>query len=466
MRSPIAISTGRQRAKAVNPSRLINLYAEKAPPGSVVDIVLYGTPGLKEWATVGAGTIRAARAALGFLYVLSDGALYRVNRNGGTTLCSGAVIPPSGRAMMTDNGVQLGLLSDAESFAVTGTTITQVTSAYPESGATSIDYVDGYTIWTRAGTTGQWFISALKDMTDIDALDFATAESATDDLKRVLVDHREVWLFGGRSIEPWTNTGASPFPFERVSGALLERGTAAALSPAKEDNSVFWLGDDRIVYRAEGYQPVRISDHAVEEILRVGEVSDAVGMTYSQAGHKFYVLKLPTLARTLVYDAATGFWHERQSGTTLDAASWNVNCLFTAYGKTLAGGEFGKVYEVDLDTYTEGDAPLRSAIVSTPLYNGGKRATLHELELECELGNGLATGQGSDPRVMMRLSRDGGNTWSNERSASIGPMGHRLRRAKWNRNGAYREAVVEFSISDPVKRAVWAMRHESEVLAT
>jgi len=41
------------------------------------------------------------------------------------------------------------------------------------------------------------------------------------------------------------------------------------------DHTVFWVGDDRIIYRAEGFIPLRVSHHGVEEALRkASDVSD------------------------------------------------------------------------------------------------------------------------------------------------------------------------------------------------
>ena len=350
-------------------------------------------------------------------------------------------------------------------FVITGTSVVKNTSSgVPSVGFSSVAYIDGYGILTVNDSSGQFCITGLQDFSTIDPLDFASAESSPDGLVSVLVDHREIWLFGAKTVEPWTNTGASPFPLERVPGALLERGCAAARSPAKMDNSVFWLGDDRIIYRAEGYQPARISTHAIEEVIRSGTVSDAYGMTYFQGGHHFYLLTFPSLGRTFCFDpaasAAAGspIWHERQSGTSLLPAVWNVQCLFEAFGKTLVGLQAGKVAELDLDTYTDLGEPIRSAVVSLPFFNDDKRAIMDDYELECEMGTGTNSGQGLDPQIMLRFSDDGGSTWSNETQGALGRMGVRIIRAMWDRLGSFRQRTVEVSISDPVKRSIYGMR--------
>src|SRR5689334_20565982 len=136
-RSPLALGSTQGRSKPLNAARLLNLYAEPAPQGSMSPWVLYGTPGQKAWATVGSGTVRAGRQALGYCYILSSSTLYRVDSAGNSTICTGDTIPSGGNAFITDNGTQVGLLVANQMFYVTGTSVTKVTDAdFPTEGAT------------------------------------------------------------------------------------------------------------------------------------------------------------------------------------------------------------------------------------------------------------------------------------------------------------------------------------------
>lgn len=560
-RQPLALGFNEGRSRPVGATRMVNLYMEpgamnsRAPrfpngPFATVGGPAYGTPGLKAFAQLAAsGNCRAAIYALGFFYVLNGDTLSQIALGGAITNCTGATIPATGVAMLTTNGLQVTILSGGLCFVTTGTTVSQITStAYPLSGVSSIDTIDGYTLFSTAqpgsqtiaasvnitgitaanpavvttgavhglangtlvtiagvvgmtqvnnrtftvtvvdstdvqlngvdstaytayssgGTispvtsqaNGQWFISGLYDSTALNALQFATKQARPDPLMRILVANREVLLFGTQSIEPWTDVGSFPFPFQRVTGAIIDRGTAAALSPAEWSNTVYWLGDDLVVYSALGYNPVRISTNAIEEAIRkLATAVDAVGMTYSQGGHSFYVLTFPTGNRTFVYDISTGIWHERVSGTQLTYAAWNVNCLVAANGLTYAGSNAGKFGILDLDTFAEYGQPIRRYAWTQPLYNDGKRATTPVLELECELGVGLSSGQGSAPVVMVRTSDDGGATWSNERQAQLGMMGNRNDRARVFRMGIFRQRMFEFAVSDPVKVAFYGMNY-------
>lgn len=464
-RSPLALGLAQGRSIPLNAARLVNLYPEPAPEGSLSKWVLYGTPGQKAFATVGSRSIRAGREALGYCYILSGQSLYRVDSSGNALICTGDTPSATGTAQMIFNGTQVGLRVNTEFFYITGTTITKVTDGdFPAAGIRSVDYIDGYGAFNTNDDSGQWFISGLLDLSAYDALDFASAESSPDGLLRVLANHKEMWLFGERTTEVWVDTGSSPFPFQQIPGSLMDRGIAAPMSAALLDNAPFWLGDDRIVYRASGYTPSRISTFAVEEILRDVTVSDAEASTHSIGGHAFYVLKLPTADRTLVYDAATQIWHERQTGTETVISAWDVNCIFTAFNKTLVGLEGGVVAELDLDTYLDGTTQIRRAVTSLPVYPDGKRGLMRAVRLECELGVGLTTGQGSDPQAMLRFSKDGGMTWGNEKWVDLGPLGQRRARAMWNNLGMFQTGVAEISISDPVKVAIYSANYEPEGL--
>ncbi|MGZ3639405.1 MAG: hypothetical protein ACXVCX_16370 [Ktedonobacterales bacterium] len=471
VRAPIAIGLAQGRSKPLNAGRIVNLYPEQpAMQGSISPWVLYGTPGQKAWGTLGAGPIRGGKAALGFAYILSGQSLYQVDGGANAVLCTGDTIPAGGAVYMVANGTQLGMLVNSTMFYVTGTTVTKVTDAdFPTEGASSLDFIDGYGVLSRGGSTGQWFLSDLLDFSSYNALNFATASSTTGvGLLRVLANHKEAWLFGDKTTEVWYDAGTFPFPFQLIPGSLIDRGIAAPLSAIRMDNAPFWLGDDRIVYRANGYQPSRVSTFPVEEILRSGTVSDAFATTHSLAGHHFYCLTLPSLGRTLVFDAATNIWHERQTGTTVTPAVWNVNCVIEAFGKTLVGTSAGGgVYELDLDTYTDvaGATQIRRVIVGAPTYDAGKRAIMRQVELECELGVGTPTGQGLNPTAMLRISRDGGQTYGNLKTQGLGPTGVRNQRAQWSNLGMGRNLVVELSMADPVKYSIYGARYEVEGLA-
>jgi hypothetical protein len=93
-------------------------------------------------------------------------------------------------------------------------------------------------------------------------------------------------------------------------GVFIEHGCVAKHSVAKHDLTVFWLSKDKdgqgVVIAGKNYAAGRISTHAIEqEFSTYSRLDDAIGYTYQQGGHPFYVLSFPTANRTWVFDMAT-----------------------------------------------------------------------------------------------------------------------------------------------------------------
>ncbi len=84
----------------------------------------------------------------------------------------------------------------------------------------------------------------------------------------------------------------------------------------------------------------------------------------------------------------------------------------------------------------------------------GKRLFIPELQIDLEAGRGAVVGQGDDPQVMLRLSRDGGHTWGDELWTSAGKIGEYQRRARYLRLGYARDWVAEITVTDPISWSV------------
>jgi hypothetical protein len=364
---------------------------------------------------------------------------------------------------MADNGTQLFIAANPLGYIYNANTdvFQQITDPdFP--GAGTVGYIDGYFTFNEPGTQKIW-VTQLLDGTSVDPLEFSSAEGNPDNVIAVFVDHREVWVFGSNSTEVWYDAGLLDFPLARIQGAFNELGCAAPYSIAKMDNQVYWLGKDArgqgIVYRAAGYIGQRVSTHAIEwQMQEYADISDATGYTYQQDGHSFYVLNFPTADTTWVYDVATGAWHERASFANGDFNRHRASSQMFFNSTTVVGDyQNGKIYEFDLNVYADDGAPqkwLRSWRALPTGANNLARTIQHSMQLDCETGVGLNTGQGSNPQAMLRWSDDGGHTWSSEHWKSMGQIGRSGYRTIWRRLGAtmkIRDRVYEVSGTDPVR---------------
>ena len=468
MKSPILGASYVARSVNAADNRMVNLFPELVPEGGKEPAFLSRCPGLRRIATIGSGPIRGLWQTKGIMYVVSGNTFYRVETYGRTRY-RGVIIGTvtgSGPVSMSDNGTQIFIACNPDGFIYN--TVTEVFAQITDPdfpGAVTVGYLDGYFVFNEPNSPRVW-VTALLDGLSVDPLDFASAEGDPDGLVSLIIDHREAWLFGTNSIEVWYDAGLPDFPLQRIQGAFNEIGCAAPYSVAKLDNGVFWLGSDArgrgIVYRANGYTGQRISTHAVEwQIQQYGNLSDAIGYTYQQDGHAFYVLIFPTAQTTWVYDVATQAWHERAGWSNGEFVRHRSNCQ-VVYNDEIIVGDFenGNLYAYDLDDYTDnGDIQkwLRSWRALGTGQNNLKRSTQHTLQIDCEAGVGTNTGQGSNPQMMLRWSDDGGHTWSNERWVSMGKIGEYFTRAIFRRLGMtlkLRDRVYEVSGTDPVKVAI------------
>jgi len=369
----------------------------------------------------------------------------------------------SGLVGIASNGTQLLIVDGLFGYVVdiSAQTVTRISDVDFPNGVTNADYMDGYFIVNGNGTQ-QFYTSELLDGGLWDGTDFASSEGSPDTAVGLIVDHRELWLFGSNSAEIWVSTGEGSPPFARSANAFVEHGCIAHRTIKKLDNTIFWLGgDDRgygVVWRADGYNPSRVSTHALESaIAGYSVVTDAQAFTYNQEGHAFYVLTFPTEGKTWVYDAATGGWHERSYRDPLNGTltRWRASCHCVLNGKHLVGDfEDGRLYELDLNYYSDDGDPILRLRATQAQAEVQERVFYNWLQVDMQTGVGLTLGQGSDPKLMMRYSNDGGQSWSDLRDGSLGAIGDYSGRCKYNRLGAGRNRVWEVSMTDPVKFAL------------
>lgn len=456
-RIPIAGGYDKDVAINVGSARSINCYVEMASAGSKVPYYLVGTPGTQLVATLPKSPVRGLWEHNGVMYAVGGDAFYKVTISGAVTLL-GTLRTSSGRLGISDNSVdQIIIVDGAFGYVYNAATgVFAEISDHDFPGATHVDFLDGYSIFC-GNAAGRFGISAINDSTSYDALDYASAESDPDDTIALAVDHREVWLFGRNSAEPWQDTGAADFPFERIGGGTSNMGIAARYSLTRMNGSLYWLGRNKEgfqgVCRMDGYNPVVISSDAVtREIAGYAVKSDAFSFAYKVGLRTFYVLTFPTEGRTWAYDASIPTpelaWHEWQwSGLTRHRAS----CHAYFDGDHYVGDfENGNIYRLDSNIYTDNGDEIRRERIRGYSSPDGRQLYLRELEAVFDAGVGTATGQGTTPQVMAQISRDGGRIYGNELWRSMGRMGEYTRRARWLRLGRGRDMAIKLAVTDPV----------------
>lgn len=457
--------------------RSVNWYPERVESGTgKAAWVLQPTPGMKLFAQSGE-TQTGCRG----LYTTSSGRLFGVFYQSlyefaadGTKTFRGSLTSSSGFVRMADNGAtgnQLIVVDGASGYLLNlGTNaFTTISDVNFPVGATHVTFIDGYFIVNKPNT-GYFYFSQSYDGSNWTPAAFANAEGNPDNLQALIANGRELWLPGDKTVEVWNNVGAGSPPFQRIPGAFQEIGITAKYSLAQMNNSVFWLGGDRtgygMVWRSQGLQATRISTHAVEQaIQQYTVISDAEAFCYQQDGHYFYELTFPTANVTWVYDNTTEVWHERNWFNSIDSTfnRHRAQCQAFAFGKNLVGDyASSNLYELSPTTYTDVGDPIVRDRISPHLAMSRNRTFFKQLRLDMDVGEGLDSGQGSDPVIHLRWSDDAGHTWSNGISASLGKTGDYGAFINWQRLGVARDRVWWVRMSDPVKTCLISAEVEME----
>ncbi|MDT3468922.1 putative Ig domain-containing protein [Stenotrophomonas maltophilia] len=348
-------------------------------------------PGLKPWLTVGAGQIRGMHDLEGGRFVVSGQTLCRINPN--NTVDPIGTIPGVGRVQMTHNQFKTGFQLLVENgqggggyvFNSGDGTFGRITDeGYP--GSISSDYLDSFLLGVEP--LGRfWFHSNLADATDYNTLDRYEAEASPDKIVGLAANASEVVVFGQRTTEFFFNTGQATGTFQNRKSSIA-RGCASRYTIQKLDNSVFWLGDDGVVYRLDGYAARPVSTRVLDRAIANLNWGEAFAEVWEDRGHKVYYLTFPD-GQTFGYDVVSGLWHRRES---FGLSRWRLSHM-QKWGGTWYGGDFqsGRIWEIDWDYILEGDDPLVRRRVSPASSDNQSALVNPNAELVFDVGRGPET---------------------------------------------------------------------------
>ena len=454
---PIVGPSYQLRVRKADVQRSVNMFPSVVESGTgKAPAILQSIPGLTLFASLGA-PIRGLFTAKGRLYAVAGSGLKELSSAASITN-RGTIGSTTGAVGMAENLNQLIITDGTNGYVSPFTTnaLAQITGT-GWLGSVKVSVLDGYAIFVKPDSQ-IFYISSVDDATILNVLNFASAEGSPDNIVTQVADHGQLFLFGASSIEIWDDTGGTDFPFKRNSGARIETGCAAAFSVRKLDNTVYWLGQDErgsgIVWKMNGYTPVRVSTQAIEEVLQgVSSLSGAIAYTYQQDGHSFYCLNVPGLPTTWCFDVASGNWHERAELASGEYAQHRGQFHTFAFGKHLIGSADGNIYAYDPNVNTNaGDPLVRDRVSPHNALPNYAKVPYASLQVDCIVGKGKP--DSAAPSLMMRYSDDGGESWKNWRTASMGAIGQRKARTIYRRLGEARDRIWQIRCTDDTPLAI------------
>jgi hypothetical protein len=350
-------------------------------------------------------------------------------------------------------------LTGGSGTGATGTITVQgniVTGAVVDNGGAGYALTDSLSAATSTiGGTGSGLVLTVATMSPaFDPLDIAAKSGSADIIQRVTVVFRTMWPIGTKTTEGWIDTGAADFPLQPLPGVFIEHGCIAPFSVANFDRSSFWLSQDRqgraVVVKTQGYNAVEVSTHAIVNIFQgYANLSDAIGFTFQQNGHVFYVITFPNANATWGVDIQTGQWFEWAfTDTNGNLNRHRANCCCFAYGLNIVGDwQNGNIYALDPAVYADNGSPITRIRSFPHLIADGKRVTYTSFIADMQVGTEPGSLTSDPPMVSLRWSDDRGATYGNAVEQSMGSGGSYLVNIKWNKLGVARDRVFELSWS-------------------
>jgi len=412
----------------------VNLYPEQAAGDARTLIALRSVLGEEAFADTEVSLIRAVGFVGNTIYVAANGGLYSIDSGGSDTLLG--AIADSADTTISGNGGKVTIAAGGSYYVWDGSTLSSPSGGILTSiGA--VEYIEQYTILLeKDGRRFEWTDPA--DPETRNALYYTTADGRNDKALRAVADQRYLYIMKERSIEIWYNTGVSGSgAFVRLAGGVIDQGLKSYKLVTRFDQGLFFIGDDGVAYILAGGQLQPVSTPPVNVDI---EASAPVNVGYYEdRGHKFCVIRFSDRA-AWVYDLTTLLWHRRATGQD----AWDTYEIIAAWGDYYAFKNDGNVYRM-VRSDADVSGALTRRMVSKPLYMGGNKFSVAEFELLARIGRSDLS---RDAKAMLRVSWDGGNTWSQETERSLGDLGDYSARAVWRRLGRGVQFAVEVKVTD------------------
>lgn len=449
------------KSPVVTRQRRLNCYYEFRKDGDKAQSVLYGTPGLSLKFNITSPNNNPLRGIMGCplgLFAVVGNTFYSLSSTGAVLHSFSSLTTNNGTVSMSFNPTQIIVVDGTAGwiYNVGSNTFTQITSNFP-NGANTVTFLNSFFICELPGT-GEFFVSNSGDGTTWNSLAFATASQYPDNIVAVDALQGLLVTFSQNHQEFWQNIGASPEPFQYIANSANEYGLAAIYSKSHIDNSIIFLTNTREggyqVAVTSGYSTMVCSNPDIDNIIQsLPVVSDAVSLVYQIDSHKFYQLTFPSSNRTIVYDVTTNIWFEGQTGITPNYAQRHIGQYSTTFNNQTLITDYssGNVYTPNPNVFTDNGAIIPREVTTRHATNDFNHFRVAQIYLDMETGVGLQTGQGSNPQVMVNISKDNGRTWGIERWMGVGKVGAYRTKVSLRRIANSRDLVVKFRMTDPVK---------------
>lgn len=353
-------------------------------------------------------------------------------------------ISDGSRANFDYGPTYLAVASGGLLYLCTETSVQQVTD--PDLGTVlDVIWIDGFYMTTDGAYL---VVTDLNDPFAVNPLKYGSSEADPDPIVALLKLRNEAVAVNRHTIEFFDNIGGSLFPFQRIEGAQIQKGAVGTNACCVYEEAVAFLGSGKnenlSVYVGNNGVTVKVGTDEIDMILSGYsdlELAGSIVEARSDGAYRLLYVHLPD--RTLVYDGTASqelkapVWHVLTTATSGFSA-------YEAAGFTLVNNEWfcgygNKVGRLDKSVSTHWGRKVRWEFGTIILYNEGKGALFHELELVALTGS---VAVGGEAYISSSYSVDG-VVWSQDRIISAGANGQRGKRLVWFQQGMMRNWRVQ-----------------------
>lgn len=428
--------------------RAINLAMKEVEGiGEAKTVVLVSTDGLAQFADFGATVRGSVVTSDDREFVVAGATLFEVIA--GVPTARGTLTTTTGAVCLCEGETQLVIVDGPYGYVLTlATNVLQNITDPDWRGAIWVTIVNGTFVFVPPNNDEQFYISAIDNATDFNALDFSSADEAPGGVVTHRCLKQETYFFKPFTTEVWIYDGDADFPLVRYNATPIDVGAVGLRAVIEAADTLIFVGQTKrgtgIVYMMLGHQPVRISTTAVENALQAPgvDLTQCVLWVQQKAGAEYVCVNAPGMLTSWCWDAATKQWHERAEIHNGDWIPFRIDQV-TAVGNGHHAYAGTKGYIMSSTVYAIGSDPLVRSRIWPHLPNPSKEDfPIRGLDLGCTTGYG-----GS---VMLRISKDGGMSWGPWLLRSLGAVGRWLQKVRWIQLGAARDPVFELRVSDAV----------------
>jgi hypothetical protein len=384
-----------------------------------------------------------------------NGVCYRVMGSKLVTISNAGVVTVLGD--VGNNGLQvtldysfelLGIASNGNLFFwdPAAGTLTQNTDPNLLTPVLDVVWVDGY--WML--TDGE-FLQNTEIVNPLVVNVNTTRPNADPDPTVALLKLRnEIYALNRHTIEVYDNVGGDLFPFQRIEGAQIEKGTIGTHTCCLYADMIAFMGGGMNeapgIYLGANAQTQKISTQEVDQILlQFTEAQLALCKLEARNDrtHEHLYVHLPD--RTLVYDIAASKAVQAQVWFTLTTTvagfqRYKAQNWVWCYDRWLVADPTSTTFgSAVTNISTHWGETVRWEFGTLMLYNEASGAVIHELELVALTGSVALS---SNPQIATSYSLDG-QSWSQDRWITVGTTGNTHKRLVWWRQGFMRRFRVQ-----------------------